>query len=174
MQEFGVATTNLSPLGLHGLHGAEAGRWIKRLLQQGEASVNGGVLGEFEVRRIAIEELRDLDTYVVGIAENEDGSGESLLFQTAITAAEEQDRALGMDTYCVSTAWGATVYGGVMACALRDDLLTLKFDPPAAETLGISQECRFRLRVDQDRIEQLKQGLRTVLSTGHPPIHVQL
>ncbi len=132
------------------------------------------VPGEFEVRRIAVEELHELDTYVVGIAENADGSGDALLLQTALTASTEQDRALDMDTYCVSTAWGATVYGGVRACVLQDDLLTLEFDPPTAETLGISQECRFHLRVDQDRIEQLKQGLRTVFATGHPSIHVQL
>jgi hypothetical protein len=133
-----------------------------------------GVLYEFEVRRIAVEELRDLDTYVVGIAENADGSGDALLLQTALTVITEQDRALDMDTYCISTAWGATVCGGVTACALQDDLLTLEFDPPTAETLGISQECRFHLRVDQGRIEELKQGLRTVLATGHPAIHVQL
>ncbi len=136
--------------------------------------MTNGVPYEFEVRRITVEALDDLNTYVVGIAENMDGSGQTLLLQTALTPIDEQDRTLNMETYCVSTAWGATVYGGVTSCALQDDLLTLGLDPRAAETLGIGQDCRFRLRVDQDSIEQLKQGLRTVLSTGHPSLHVQL
>jgi hypothetical protein len=50
---------------------------------------------------------------VVGLAENDDGSGESPVFATALTVFDEQDRALGQDTSSVSTAWGATVYGGL-------------------------------------------------------------
>jgi len=60
---------------------------MKRLLQRGEAIMTNDVPGEFEVRRIAVEELHDLDTYVVGIAENADGSGDALLLQTALTVS---------------------------------------------------------------------------------------
>jgi len=108
--------------------------------------VTDGVLDEFEVRRIVVENLADLDTYVVGLAEKEDGSGGPLLLQTAVAAADEQDHALGMDTYGVSTAWGASVYSGVCVCqakrgpgcVLRDDLLILRFTAVAVEMLGVS------------------------------------
>lgn len=152
----------------------EVRRPIERLMQEREAGVTDEAPDGFEVRRIAVEELDDVDTFVVGLAEHEDGSGEALLLMASLTVADEQDRALGQDTYCVSTAWGATVYGGMTECALRGDLLLLRFDAVAAETLGIGQDCRFRLRVDPGSVERLKDGLRAVLSTGHPPVQVQL
>src|SRR5213080_2952977 len=127
---------------------------------------------ELEVRRIAIEELEDMDAFVVGLAEHDDGSGESLVFATALTVLDEQDRSLGQDTYSVSTAWGDTVYGGLTECVLQDDLLALTFEAAAADILGISQECRLHLQVDQDSIDHLKQGLGRVLSPGRtPPAH---
>src|SRR5215213_3435053 len=79
--------------------------------------------------------------YSVGVSENADGSGWSLVF----SAADEytaQDARLGQDTHALSTADGATTYAGVRSCALTSDHLDLALMPDAAADLGLPERLR--------------------------------
>jgi len=137
--------------------------------------VSDSVINAFDVCRIAVEELDELKAFVVGLAENLDGSGKSLLLSTTLTVFDDQDRALDEGTYSISTEWGATTYGGLTGCVRRSDVLTLTFDTDAAETLGIGCECRLQLHVDDQSIAALQQGLRRVFATARvPPAHLEL
>jgi Immunity protein 10 len=131
----------------------------------GGKALNAGSVDQFTIRCVAVADDDDLNTFVVGLAEDADGSGWGLVFQIA-HSFDEQDRMLGEDTYCISTTWGATVYGGLTSCVLQDDELVLEFDSEGADTLGISEECHLQLQVDRDAILQLRQGLSRVFSSG--------
>ncbi len=137
--------------------------------------MSSNAIWSLDVHHVAVEELDDLNSLVVGVAENADGSGKSLLFSTTLTPFDEQDRLLGQDTYCISTEWGATVYGGVMSCILQDNVLVLTLDPEAADILELSKECFLNLHTEQDAILQLRQGLRRILSSSSiSPSHLLL
>jgi hypothetical protein len=73
---------------------------------------------------------------VVVLAENPDGSGARLELQKALSL-DEQDRKLGMDTYCLCTDEGATFYGGIKSWKLMPDLLEINLNMQAAEALGV-------------------------------------
>ncbi len=118
----------------------------------------------FDVRQVAIEEMIDYETLVVGLSEDEVGEGQSLLFQVALSAYDEQDRELGQDTYCISNEAGATTYGGVTSCGLDGNILTIRFEPQAADILSTEEECRLRLLVAPETITQLVEGLRRVFA----------
>lgn len=123
----------------------------------------------FDVRAVAEEELSMDGCLVVGLAEEKDGGGRSLLFQRWLggdLAGDRQDRLLGMDTYCISNESGATVYGGVSSWGLEGDVLVLCLSTESAEALRLGRECRFRLLVDRQSIARLVEGLSRVLSSG--------
>jgi hypothetical protein len=123
----------------------------------------------FTVRRVGLVEFPEVvefpmeETYLVGLAEDEDGGGRNLIFQLAYTY-DEQDVRLGQDTYCITDEVAAVVYGGVTACVLDGRQLYLHFTPEAAEELDLPKECRLRLEVDQQSLEQLRHGLRKVFT----------
>ncbi len=119
----------------------------------------------FDVKNAAVEDVVEDNTLVVGLSQDQEGCGQTLLFQVA-HSFDEQDRALGMDTYAVSNEAGATVYGGVTSCILEGDILTVRFHPEAAATLEMDEECRYRLLVGRSSIVRLAEGLRRVLSSG--------
>src|SRR5689334_22254688 len=88
----------------------------------------------FTVRRAEAQELPDLETFLVAVAEQEDGSGRALLFQNGLTSTlDPQDVRLGMDTHCVCDEWQGTAYGAVAACDLTGTVLTITYTPEAAE-----------------------------------------
>jgi hypothetical protein len=124
------------------------------------------------VHRVVGEELPDLDTYVIDAADREDGSGEALLLMVSLSSYDEQDRALGQDTYCISTAQGATIYGGLTRCVLQFDSLTLGFEPEAAHALEVPLDIILPLRVDPADIRILYDGLRRVLERASTPVSV--
>jgi Immunity protein 10 len=119
----------------------------------------------FTVRRVEVTEDTEDNLFFVGLSENHDNTGRMLIFQLGLSF-DDQDVALGMDTYCLTNALGASVYGGVMRCALVDDLLTLQLAPEAAELFNDLDTLLLRLELDGDSVEQLRQGLRRVLSVG--------
>jgi hypothetical protein len=118
------------------------------------------------------EELPDLDSYVLGIADRDDGSGEVLILSVGLSPYDEQDRSLGMNTYCISTSDGATVYGGLISCVLRFDTLTLGFDAEAARTLGIPMDITLPLRIDPAAVYTLQAGLNRILERASNPVRI--
>ena len=100
----------------------------------------------FEAAAVAAHRDDALGVDSIVFAENHDGSGRCLEIQRPLRP-DEQDAALGHDTYCLVRDAGATHYGGVTAWSLEDGSLTLDLDAPAAATLGVP---RFRIAVPDD------------------------
>jgi len=112
------------------------------------------------IRQIVVTE--DDETLWVALGENQDSSGRAIVFQRA-RYFDEQDRALGMDTYCISDAMGATVYGGVLRYRLDENILTLHLTPETATVLAMNNPYRCALQTTPAMIAQLRFGLRRVL-----------
>ncbi len=119
----------------------------------------------FGVRAVGVEDPSEDGVVIVGLAEYPDGDGQNLIFQLGLEF-DEQDVALGMDTYCLSVETGATFYGGVTSCVLDGDLLTIGLDAEAAATLRTGEECRLRLMVPPESIALVAEVLRKVLTGG--------
>jgi hypothetical protein len=60
-------------------------------------------------------------------------------------AFDEQDEALGMDTYSLSTEGGLTFYGGIESADLDGSTLTLRLTPDAASAIGLPRLMVLRL-----------------------------
>jgi hypothetical protein len=94
---------------------------------------------EIEVRSVLVA-----DEDGVFIVAFEASANEGLIFQLA-DRIERQDSMLGMDSYSVSTASGATMYGGVTDATADDSILVLTLTNEAADTLGLPDTVRLRL-----------------------------
>jgi hypothetical protein len=114
-----------------------------------------------------VDEDSDHACLSAGVSENLDGTGFALIFQCSLREPDEQDVALGMDSYCVVTAEQGTDYGCVTEVILKDNLLRVVVTPEATEPLGLDDtEIEATLDLDGDVIEQLRDGLRRILNYG--------
>lgn len=121
----------------------------------------------FVARAAVAEEAPDYGCLSAGVAEHEDGSGFVLIFQCGLLEPDEQDRALGMDSYCLVTADDGTDYGGVTEVVLADNLLRVVVTEQALEPLGLDDpEIEATLDVDPDAVDRLRDGLRRILNYG--------
>jgi len=111
---------------------------------------------------VAIEEMPDVSTFVIIFAQNPDGRGERLELQRALTF-DEQDHDLGMDTYCLCMASGATHYGGVLSWRLDDGGLVLRLTAEAAAALGVDDVVRVDVLMTPALRAALLAGLKRVL-----------
>lgn len=116
----------------------------------------------WQIDHVAVEEQADVNTFVVGLAQSPLETGRSLLLQRSLKT-DEQDRALGMDRYCICTSNGATHYGGVLHVALTERLLELEIDEGAIVDLDLPWRLELELRADAATVERLRTGLRRVL-----------
>ena len=91
----------------------------------------------------------ELNAEVVVFAEHLDDSGRRIELQRALSP-DEQDRALGQDTYCVVTESGATHYGGIDRWAVQDGEVQLSLSTEAAAALGLDTEVSIGLPPDAD------------------------
>ncbi len=101
-----------------------------------------------------------------------------LIFQCGLYEPDDQDVALGLDTYCVLTPGQGTVYGGATEVRLHDGVLRLTLARDALPALGLDDpEVEAMLEVGGDAVEWLRGGLARVLAYGRPdarPAIVQL
>jgi len=125
----------------------------------GGKAMGAGRMDGFPLRHVALEELEDINTLVLGLSDTQGGGGNTLVLEKGLSY-DEQDAALGQDTYSISTASGATVYSGITRCVIKDRVLTLDFSAEAADSLGITHTCQFPLELDLGSIERLREGLR--------------
>ncbi|WP_295819752.1 Imm10 family immunity protein [uncultured Deinococcus sp.] len=120
----------------------------------------------FDVQAIFVGEIEDADTFMVALGDHADEPQEWLELQRALVE-DEQDVALGMDTYCLVRSGGPTVYGGVAACVLSRDGLILRLDDDAAQMLG-APFYELMLRLDDAAHAALRDGLRQVFADRWP------
>lgn len=121
----------------------------------------------FVARAAGVDEEPDYEYFSAGVSENSDGTGFVLLFLCGLDEPDEQDVALGMDSYCVVTADEGTAYGCVTEVVLADNVLRMVVRPEALEPLGLDDpEIEAVLDVDQESVDRLRDGLRLVLNYG--------
>ena len=96
-------------------------------------------------------------------AEGEEPEDFCLHFQRA-RQHDEQDRELGMDTYCLVTNRGTTHYGGVAAAALGPRQLEVFLTSGAAGRLGIPDS--FVIKLASTPPPELASTLRAVLGAA--------
>ena len=117
---------------------------------------------ELEVRAVYFGDLPDGEGLLAAVAVRPDGSGFGLQLSRAATW-DAQDRALGMDTYCISTSEGPTHYGGVVRASPGPGLLDLDLIDDAAAALGVPVRFRLRLVVDARKATDFNSGVMRLL-----------
>ena len=113
----------------------------------------------FEATVVAAGEFPEHQTFTVALAEDPDG-GEWLEIQKTLSF-DEQDRRLGMDTYCLCTEKG-TAYGGVTSWALARDSLEIRLDAKTARMLGV--DGGFLVRFPPEYRQLLEESLGRVFA----------
>ena len=116
----------------------------------------------FDASQFAVERLDDLNALVVVIAERGDGGGQRLELQRALQASPE-DQRLGMDTYCICTADGASYYGGIIKWEVQPNGIIFALQPDAALALGLPVRFKIGIALKRDDVPRLKEGLRHVI-----------
>ncbi len=104
-----------------------------------------------------VEDLED-NYRVLVIMDTE--SGDTLELQRSIQD-DEQDRALGMDTYCFVHD-GATHYGGLKGWRVESGTLTLRLKWTAARVLGLPRTVKKQVTTEQAAI--LKERIPVLLA----------
>ncbi len=100
--------------------------------------------------------LREPESKVEALVIHDEESGDRIEVQRSLTF-DEQDRRLGMNTYCL-VRQGASHYGGLQSWTIESGLLHLKLSSPAAAALELPAE--FSIAVGADGEELLKEHLR--------------
>lgn len=122
-----------------------------------------------DIHMVAVEENEPDDCLTVAAAEEEDGGGHQFIVQIPLHDPDDQERSLGLDTYCLLNEDGATYYGGVLQAALSDTVLNLTFSQEARQELGLPAEhLRLRLNVTPSEVRQFATGLNRALRYGDP------
>jgi hypothetical protein len=104
---------------------------------------------------------------VAGVAEREDGTGRQLIFQASLGPPDEQDAALGMDTYCVMAENQATAYGCIEELTIDDGEMHVVVRRDSMAHLGLSDPAvDVRLAVSAAAVEELRLSLRRILYYG--------
>lgn len=117
----------------------------------------------FKALGVSALEMPDLNSFVIVLAEEPDGSGKRLEIQRALEF-DEQDRELGQDTYCVCTDQGATYYGGITSWEVAGDVLRIVLNTKAATALHVKDGFEIEVGVDAEALAQLKSSLQRILS----------
>jgi hypothetical protein len=132
---------------------------------------------EWLVRVVVVEENVLDSCFTVGLAEGEYGEGRYLTFQCGLEDPGEQERILGLDSYCIINEAGVVYYGGVESVSLSANRIFFRFTPEAVGKLDLpTGEINLYIAPEPD-VESLRGGLRRVLTYGNPekgPSELQL
>ncbi|BBC29385.1 hypothetical protein SGFS_006790 [Streptomyces graminofaciens] len=120
------------------------------------------------VRKISIEENLPDSVFTVGLAEDEAGQGCYLVFQCGLEEPSEQNRRLGLDSYCILNESGGVDYGGVEEVSISQNRLTLRFREEAIEELELPNENIVLAFHSGSDMAGLRIGLGRILSYGDP------
>ena len=91
----------------------------------------------FDASAVAFERDDLLGAQWLVLAEHPDGTGRRLEVQRPLQV-DEQDVALGLDTYCLVTEEQATHYGGVLDWQIEESMLHLDLTEDASRVIGAS------------------------------------
>jgi hypothetical protein len=116
---------------------------------------------EFEARLVVFDSDAETCTEGLYFAERDDDEGRVLEVQRGLEEATEQERRLGMDTYCVVDENQNTYYGGVARWRIARGRVELYFAPGAAQAFGAAG---YVIRLpDEEAIETVRDHLPRIL-----------
>lgn len=94
---------------------------------------------ELTARSVEAAEMAELESLVLSIAENQDGSGWKLIFMRP-SRPTDQDLALNQATYAITSHEGVTVYGGVVDWSRSGATFRFVMTAEAASVLGLDEQ----------------------------------
>jgi immunity protein 10 of polymorphic toxin system len=92
--------------------------------------------------------IEDPESNFEAIAFLDEGSGESFEIQRSLIVSD-QDRRLGMDTYCLVRSSGPTFYGGIEEWSVSASVVSFLVTGVASEVLGLPRELVFEAEPDE-------------------------
>lgn len=101
--------------------------------------------------------------FQLGLADQPEGDGDVAIVLTRSFEFDEQDRAQGMDTYCLIMPDQMTRYGGIASWGLNDRVLVLRLDEEASKFFDADGGYRLNLQLDHASLRKLEEGLARVL-----------
>lgn len=110
----------------------------------------------FHANCVAIEDMED--SWLVGFADDKFDTRDYLMLQRAFED-DEQDVALGMDTYHVERndqRWSG--YGGIAAFDLKRDRVKVRFTENGGATMGTT-ELEVSFQIDEEEYSKLRDRL---------------
>lgn len=118
---------------------------------------------QLTIQAISVGELTDIETFMVALYDNILMPRDWIEIQKSLSF-DSQDVEQGMNTYCVVISSGATHYGGIRSCVLREGSLILRLSAAASEELGIDEEIKCDLQVDYFALASLRSGLSRIFA----------
>ncbi|GGK19565.1 hypothetical protein GCM10008955_11260 [Deinococcus malanensis] len=117
----------------------------------------------FTSRALAVEELINVDTFLIALADSADQPTRLLELQKSLVADEDEEH--DFDSYCLVVDGAATHYGGVLVCHLTAQTLQLQLDEQAADVLETDG---FEIALDLSMVEWavLRAGLMRLFEGG--------
>lgn len=123
----------------------------------------------FTARCVGVAEDPELECLSVGVAEDDQGEGMSLIFQCELSDTGEEDDEPDLDSYCLVTPDQCAAYGAVDEVTLDGRTLRIVVSRDALDELELADpEIEVLLDVDDDSVEHMRTGLRRVLTSGPP------
>ena len=110
-----------------------------------------GMPDRFTASVLAVEELPDLNTFLIALTDQEEDPTRIIELQRALEP--EEDGEQDFDSYCLVLDQGATHYGGMTACILNERQLELRLDDPAAE---VFETDGFEITLDLSDLDQAR------------------
>lgn len=113
---------------------------------------------------VGVDESDGVTLVVAWGSETWDEDGPALMLMDRLSDYDEQDRALGMDTYCLCREHQITTYGGVVEWHLTDRHLEIRLNEEAQAELGVDDGFLITHDLDPDRLETIRAAVQRVLA----------
>jgi hypothetical protein len=129
-------------------------------------------MDRFTAHAGAVEVLEDYNTFLVVLAESEDGEAARLEFQRSIEP-DDDDIARGSQAYCLVTQMHASCYGGVEWWNVNKKVLNLLLAESTADTLGTTCRIAIAMELPQSDIDAIVAGLERVFEFPQSDAHAE-
>ncbi|WP_079109033.1 Imm10 family immunity protein [Streptomyces griseoruber] len=123
---------------------------------------------DWTINAVTANENPSDSCFIVGISADEYGDDGHFIFQSGLNDPSEQDRRLGLDTYCVLNEEARVSYGCIKKVTLSPTKIQFEFSAEAAARFELpDQEIEIDIAPEVD-ISPLRNGLQRVLTYGNP------
>lgn len=120
-------------------------------------------------RVVVYAELQDLNSACLFLTDREVFPTWQLEIQRSLEP-EQQDIALGHDSYCVTLPGGATAYGGLLSIQLDPGRLELALSAEFCSTVGlVDPEVEFQLDLSEQDLGLLISGIEAIVAGAKSP-----